>query len=130
MVEFKILRSTYDLEKDPKIYYLLLFNVRGNFFNGPLGYISLYREAVEEDDEKSSKKFLKKYEEYTKTVKARFTLFMDDLFEILEEEQVKGELLTLIKLLRSKANFDWNDMVKFEKFDREFERIINNIKKL
>lgn len=122
-MKITVLNSTHDLKEDPKPYYFLFKDVRGNYLLAVIGFIDIYESSNNEEDLSSAKK-------YTQIAHSKFNKTINDVLEIMKIEKIKGKLLTLIKRLKKASNFDWTNLEKFKKFDRVYVRILNELKKL
>jgi hypothetical protein len=122
-MKIEVLNSIYDLKKEPKIYYLLLYNLFGNWIGSIIGYIQWY-------DLDKNEKYLEYAEKNARLHHPKFVDIIDDVLVIMNKEEIRGRLLTLVKRLRKASNFDWTNLDKFRRFYVVYDKILKQIKKL
>ena len=122
-MEIRLLHSKYTLENKPRQYYLIFHDIRGNYLQPMLGYIQLY-------EMKKDAKYIILIKNSGKKTSIRFIETITNILNIMKKQGIKGRLLSLIKTLKSEANFDWTNINKFKEFKKKYDEILTILKNL
>lgn len=118
----KVLGNEYDLQYDPRIYYLFLRHLLGNSLY-IYQYLDLYE--VKKDD-----KLLTEFRKNAEKVHKEVDKFLKRILATMKIKNIKGEIYDLTETLYIASKFNWNDIEKFKRFYNLCLGILDQLSKL